>query len=145
MNTKKIIAAGLMLAATTGTITACASTEEPDSYSEQGKSTQQVIDQDKKEKTANKALAALRKAQKAKDAKEAKANRWKTHMNQVSMGMSMSEVKAILGKPSDTDSSQSEFMGETTTMDSWTYGSYLDDTTWSLSFTDGKLDGKSRF
>src|SRR5262245_49004577 len=110
---------GLALTAALG-LSAC-TMEEPDSYSEQGKGTKV-----------------------AKTKGDTKIPRWKQHMNEVSMGMSMAEVKALLGKPSDTDSSESEFMGDTTTMDTWTYGDPIeDDSIWMLSFTDGKLDGKT--
>ena len=108
--------------------TGCSVEEEPDSFSEQGKTTRQVKEKKKKKKAA--AVA-----------------RWKRNMNQVKVGMSQSEVKSLLGKPTDTMASESsDFEGGTSTYDSWTYGSYLsgDQTLWSLDFIDGKLQSKSR-
>ena len=109
----------------------CELPEEPDSYSEQGKTTQ--------ESGASASVTKPKKEQRP---------RWMGKMNQISLGMSQSQVKQILGKPDDTTSSQSEFMGETTTMDIWSYGNMLSskdgNDIWSLTFMDGKLDGKTR-
>lgn len=108
----------------------CAAVEEPESFSEQGASTEQVEESSGKKDGSAKP-----------DAKP----KWKKNMNKVELGMSMAKVKSLLGKPTDTTSSESELLGETTTLDLWTYGNLLEDETlWSLSFTDGKLDGKTR-
>jgi hypothetical protein len=124
---KTLAVAGILGVAAIG-ISACAAAPEPDSYSEQGKSNQQVPAKSTDKATKKKTVA-----------------KWKTHMNQVELGMSMTEVKALLGKPADTDSTEMDVVGDTTTMDTWTYGNVItDDTTWVLSFTDGKLDSKSR-
>jgi hypothetical protein len=126
---KKVLAAALVAA--TGVFAACSMAEEPESYSEQGKSTK-----------------VAKAAKGKKKAKQDAAPKWMAQMNEVRMGMSMAEVKSLLGKPDDTTASESEFMGDTTTLDMWTYGDMLDDRdgddVWSLSFTDGKLDGKTR-
>jgi hypothetical protein len=118
--------------------TGCASVE-PDSYSEQGKTTQEAP------------------APAKKDAKDAPP-KWVGHMNEVRIGMSQSEVKAILGKPDDTDSTETSVPDfdadtmktteKTLVMDNWTYGDMFSDAdgddVWMLSFQDGKLDSKSR-
>jgi hypothetical protein len=122
---KLIVPALLAVAFATG----CAAVE-PDSYSEQGKTTLEDVH-----------------AAKKKD--KHKRPKWLGHMNQVHIGMSQIEVKSILGKPTDTDSTEMEsYDGGTTVMDNWTYGDMFsnEDGTdmWMLSFTDGKLDSKSR-
>ena len=62
------------------------------------------------------------------------AVRWTGHMNEITVGMSEMAVKAILGKPDDTDSTQKkDFEGATTTMDNWTYGK-----TWSPTTRGGR-------
>ena len=126
---KTLAVAGILGVAAIG-VSACAAAPEPDSYSEQGKSTKQVpADTDHKTTDKKKTVVA----------------KWKVHMNDVHLGMTMTEVKALLGKPADTDSTEMDVVGETTTMDNWTYGNVIDDdTVWMLSFTNGKLDSKSR-
>ena len=119
---RKMIA-GLATVAALG-VAGCEMPEEPDSYSEQGKTTQE---------------AATKPAKNKKDKKPEPARpRWIGHM-----------VKAILGKPDETDSTEMEsFEGGTTVMDSWTYGEMFSskdgDDIWMLSFTDGELDSKTR-
>ena len=130
---RKMIA-GLATVAALG-VAGCEMPEEPDSYSEQGKTTQE---------------AAAKPAKNKKDKKSEPARpRWIGHMDQIRIGMSQSEVKAILGKPDETDSTEMEsFEGGTTVMDSWTYGEMFSskdgDDIWMLSFTDGELDSKTR-
>jgi len=125
----KTLAVTGILAVAAVSVGACAAAPEPDSYSEQGQSTKQV--------PANTHKSGGEKAK--------PVAKWKTHMNQVQLGMTMTEVKQLLGKPADTDSTEMDVVGDTTTMDTWTYGDVItDDTTWILSFTDGKLDSKSR-
>ena len=67
-------------------------------------------------------------------------------MNEITSGMSETAVKAILGEPDDTDSTQmKDFEGATTTMDNWTYGNmFTDGATWMLSYTDCQLNSKRR-
>ncbi len=123
---KFILAAAVLF---TLALTGCAAVE-PDSYSEQGQTTKEAAP-DSTSKTAE-------------------TPQWVGHMNEVHIGMSQSEVKSILGKPNDTDSTEMEgFDGSgTTVMDSWTYGDVFSeadgDDVWMLSFTDGKLDSKTR-
>ena len=128
-----IIAAGAIA-------TGCAASEEPDTFSEQGKTTKQV---------------AEKAAPKEKREKADPTPKWKRNMDRVQLGMRMAKVKRLVGKPDETDASETTVpeMNEETfetyerkmTMDTWTYGNaFTDKTTWILSFTDGKLDSKSR-
>lgn len=138
MKFKTLAAAGLAAL----TLGACAAVEEPDSFSEEGKTTQQ-------------ADASGGEAAKDRGDKTSSAPKWKRHMNKVKLGMSQKKVKSLLGKPDDTTASETEVpeMDEETyevtdrtmTMDVWTYGNLLtDDSTWVLQFTDGMLDSKTR-
>ena len=140
MKKTALIVAGL--AALSLSVSACASVEEPDSFSNAGTSTK-TTDGGKKDKAASK--------KKAKPSKP----KWQRNMNKVKLGMSMAKVKALIGKPHDTDASETsvpdfdadtmETTERTMTLDSWTYGNILtDESTWHLSFIDGKLDSKSR-
>ena len=123
---KKIIpaTAGIGLFA----VTRCEMLEEPNSYSEQDKTTQEAGHQTRAAKPKRHVV------------------RWTGHMNEITVGMSETAVKAILGKPDDTDSTQmKDFEGATTTMDNWTYGNMVtDDARWMLSFTDCQLNSKRR-
>ena len=128
---KKTIAA-LAVTALVG-LTGCELPEEPDSYSDQGKTTQEAD-------TASTTIT--------KPKKKARP-RWMGKMNAIHIGMPETTVKGILGKPNDTDSTEiKDFEGGTTVMDSWTYGDMLSsadgDDLWMLSFTDGVLDSKTR-
>jgi len=128
MPVRKLIAAALAVGVVA--VTGCSMPEEPDSYSEQGQTTKEA-------------------KHKRKASSDKPTPKWVGHMNEISIGMSQADVKSVLGKPDDTDSFESEdFDGGTTVMDSWTYGDMFDDADgddlWSLSFTDGKLDSKSR-
>jgi hypothetical protein len=111
----------------------CELPEEPESYSDQGKTTQE----------------AGAPAPVTKPKKEARPQ-WMGKMNQIHIGMSQTAVKAILGKPDDTDSTEMEGFGDEgpTVMDSWTYGDMFSskdgDDLWMLSFTNGELDSKTR-
>lgn len=121
-------------------LTGCTMPEEPESHSEQGKTTEE---------------APVSNAT-TKDAP--KSPKWVGHMNEIKVGMMQTEVKSILGKPDDTDSTETsipdmdpdtyEVTEKTVVMDSWTYGDMFSsadgDDLWMLSFTDGKLDSKTR-
>jgi hypothetical protein len=127
---RKMIA-GLAAFAVLG-VAGCEMPEEPESYSEQGKTTQEATD----------TTASTKPKKKARP-------RWIGKMNAIHIGMPQATVKGILGKPDETDSMETEnFEGGTTVMDSWTYGDMFSsadgDDLWMLSFTDGKLDSKSR-
>lgn len=124
------------------TFGACAAVEEPDSFSEQGSTTQQVEEG---------------RSDSGKDGGEKKTStpKWKKNMNKVKVGMSQKKVKSLVGKPDDTTSSETEVpemdeetyevTNRTMTMDTWTYGNLItDESTWVLQFTDGKLDSKTR-
>lgn len=82
---------------------------------------------------------------KKKTAKADKAVKLKTAMRNVRIGMTVAEVRSIAGKPSDRDVSRMNVMGDTTKLETLTYGSILDKDAWVLSFTDGVLDSKSKF
>lgn len=90
--------------------------------------------------SVSKQMDKQEQATKASDA-ERKAN-----MAQVKVGMTMSEVKSLVGQPSDTDESESEsFDGGTTKMVTWSYSNeWLQGDFWNLIFIDGKLDHKAR-
>ncbi len=138
MNIRTLAAVGLAAAS----FGACAAVEEPDSFSEQGSTTQQVEEGG---------------SGSAKDGGEKKPStvKWKKNMNKVKVGMSQKKVKTLLGKPDDTTASETEVpemdeetyevTNRTMTMDTWTYGNLItDESTWVLQFTDGKLDSKTR-
>lgn len=121
---------------------ACAAVEEPDSFSEQGKTTKQVTE------TSDKVA-------KAGGEKKKSSPKWKRNMNKVKVGMSQKKVKNLLGKPDDTTASETqvpemdeetfEVTDRTMTMDTWTYGNLItDQSTWVLSFIDGELESKTR-
>ena len=96
---KQYILAPLVIAVTLG-ITACEMPEEPDSYSEQGQ-------------TMNETSAEQETQPDVEPSPQ-----WVGHMDEVKIGMSQHRVKAILGKPDDTDSTEMEsFEGGTTVMD----------------------------
>ena len=144
MKTSALIVAGL--AVVTLSVSACAAVEEPDSFSNAGTSTTAA-----ESKTTDKPASDAKSEKKAKPSKP----KWQRNMNRVKLGMSMAKVKGLLGKPHDTDASETsvpdfdpdtmETTERTMTLDSWTYGNLLtDESTWHLSFTDGKLDSKSR-
>jgi hypothetical protein len=141
MKFKSFVVAGFLALS----LTACEAAEEPNSFSEQGSSTK-VAEADSK--------AAKGSEDKKADKKPSKP-KWQRNMNKVKLGMSMKRVKKLLGKPDDTDASETsvpdmdeetfEVTERTMTMDMWTYGNIItDDSTWVLQFTDGKLDSKSR-
>jgi hypothetical protein len=144
MKTPALIVAGLAVLSLS--VSACASVEEPDSFSNAGTST--------KTSQTDPASKPATETKGEKQAKPAKP-KWQRSMNKVKLGMSMSKVKHLVGKPHDTDASETsvpdfdadtlETTERTMTMDTWTYGNMLtDDATWVLSFIDGKLDSKSR-
>jgi len=140
MKTPAMIAAAL--AVMTLSVSACAAVDEPDSFSNAGTSTK---------------TAETKSSNEAKNETKAKPSKPKSqrNMNKVKLGMSMASVKKMLGKPHDTDASETsvpdfdadtlETTERTMTLDNWTYGNMLtDESTWSLSFVDGKLDSKTR-
>ena len=62
----------------------------------------------------------------------------------VQVGMSESDVKAIVGKPDDTTHSESsDFEGGTDTYDSWMYGTLSGSTTYSVDFLNGVVESKT--
>lgn len=124
-------------------LSACAAVEEPDSFSEQGRTTEQVAE------------TTDASSSKPTEKKKASKPKWKRNMNKVKLGMSQAKVKSLLGKPGDTNASETtvpdmdkdtfEVTERVMTMDTWTYGNIItDESTWILQFTDGKLDSKSR-
>lgn len=124
--------------AATLALTGCSMPEEPDSHSEQG--------QTMNESTTTESTSSTEEAP-----------QWIGHMDQIEVGMSQSEIKDILGAPDDTTSSEmslpdmdseGNLTEKTVVTDMWTYGDMFDtadgDDVWMLSFTDGKLESKSR-
>ena len=74
---------------------------------------------------------------------QATADSVKANWSSVTIGMSESEVRSMLGKPSDVSTTTSAGLyGGTDTLDMWMYGT-LASTTYSLDFDNGKLTDKS--
>jgi hypothetical protein len=71
------------------------------------------------------------------------SDRVAANWDQITVGMSESEVTDLIGEPDDkSTSTSSDFEGGTTTMDIWEYGT-LADTTYSITFSDGTVEDKS--
>jgi outer membrane protein assembly factor BamE (lipoprotein component of BamABCDE complex) len=64
------------------------------------------------------------------------------HLSQIRLGMTETQVKAILGKPDSTQRSQTAGLG---TMDEWYYGTLSAKGSYQFSFTNGKLEAKNRY
>jgi hypothetical protein len=73
---------------------------------------------------------------------QATSDRVSAVWSQVAVGMTEDQVSQILGEPDDTSHSESSnFEGGVNSYDDWTYGT-LGDTTYSVSFINGRLDSK---
>jgi hypothetical protein len=92
-----------------------------------------------KSDAAAKAMAAKAAKKKAPPKGSLTFAQYKT----VHTGMTKAQVRALVGAPKDKDYTESELLGETTKLETWTYtnrgeqfGAFV------FSFTDGKLDSK---
>lgn len=120
----------------------------PEGTTETAKATTTPQEERSEPKGKSEAEKRAERAERRAERKEAKEQWMKDNIpslyQKVKMGMSKGEVKAIMGKPDDVTTSVSEFMGDETRTDDWSYGGLMDDYTYSLSFTDGVLDHKMK-
>ena len=89
------------------------------------------------------AAKAKTKASKSKKKAPPKGSLTFAQYKTVHTGMTKAQVRTLVGAPKDKDYTESELLGETTKLETWTYtnrgeqfGAFV------LSFTDGRLDSK---